>query len=644
MSGFIAVIFAKTIQLCYTLCGNYVIAIVAFTLLTKIVLLPLSLWGHVNSLKMVSLLPEINRLKIAFYGDKERIGEEQVALYKREGYHPLLGLLPLALQIVILTGMVAAIHTITDTGASPALGLIPVETGGWTLLSPLAAGLAALVLGQAQNRINPLQREQSKAEQRITNGISIAISLFLGAFVSLGVALYWICSNLFSILNQLTCNVIIPPVKKVDYKALRSSQEDLANISAQGGKVSREEKQREKTDYRKFFSIGNKHLVFYSEKSGFYKYFQNIIEYLLSHSNVTIHYVTNDPKDQVFEMAKTQPRIRPYYISPQKTITLFMKMDADIVVMTTPDLDNYYLKRSYVRKDIEYIYISHGMTSGTMCARKGAGDHFDTLFCTGPHQIREVRETEARYGLQPKNLISCGYGLLDNLLCEYKKVEQKNALKSKTKRILIAPSWQEENILETCIIELVQQLMKEDWHVVVRPHPEFIKRFPDKIERLNVQIKRLNAAGVLLETDFSSNVTIFTADLLITDWSGIAYEFSYATKKPSLFINTPMKVLNPEYKDYINQPTDILWRDKVGKSLDLDQIDKVHETVLELFQNSQQYRLQIEDLLQEAVFNIGHSGEVGGKYLLSRLVAKKRAEEHNRNLNKNTDLQRRKIS
>ena len=170
--------------ICYQIVGGYVGAIALFTLLTKIIMFPISLWSHINSLKMVSLLPEINRLKLAYYGDKERIGEEQAALYKRERYHPLLSLLPLFLQIVILAGMVAAIHTITDTGASTALGLVPAETGGWTLLVPVAAGLAALVLGQAQNRINPLQREQSRAEQWTTNGISIAISLSLGAFVA----------------------------------------------------------------------------------------------------------------------------------------------------------------------------------------------------------------------------------------------------------------------------------------------------------------------------------------------------------------------------------------------------------------------------------------------------------------------------
>ena len=88
-----------------------------------------------------------------------------------------------------------------------------------------------------------------------------------------------------------------------------------------------------------------------------------MMAYVRTHSNVVIHYVTNDPNDQIFAIAKETPQIHPYYISMKKAITLFMKMDADMVVMTTPDLDNYYLKRSYVRKDIEYVYVPHGMAS-----------------------------------------------------------------------------------------------------------------------------------------------------------------------------------------------------------------------------------------------------------------------------------------
>ena len=69
-----------------------------------------------------------------------------------------------------------------------------------------------------------------------------------------------------------------------------------------------------------------------------------------------IHYVTNDPKDNIFKIAEKENKIRPYYIGPMRIIPLFMKMDADMVVMTTPDLNTYQLKRSYVKKDVEYCY------------------------------------------------------------------------------------------------------------------------------------------------------------------------------------------------------------------------------------------------------------------------------------------------
>lgn len=386
------------IEFCYNILHNYGLAIVMFTLLTKVILFPLSIWVHKNSIKMVKMMPEINDLKAKYFGDKDTIAEETQKLYKREKYHPLASTVPMIIQLVLLMGVVDAVKLLLGNSDS-VLTLIPIQEGGATLLMPLAAGFAALLLTLAQNRISPLQREQVKAEQLITGAISVGISLSLGTIVPLGTGIYWISSNLFSILQQLVLNWLIKPAKYIDYEALAKSKESLQTLSHLGTKVSKEDRQREKQDYKRFFSVANKHLVFYSERSGFYKYFADVIEYLLKNSNIIIHYVTSDPKDQIFERARTEERIHPYYIGEKKLITLMMKMDADIVVMTTPDLDNFYLKRSYLRKDIEYIYMFHGIGSTNMVVRKGAYDHFDTVLCVGQHQIDELRETEELYGL-----------------------------------------------------------------------------------------------------------------------------------------------------------------------------------------------------------------------------------------------------
>ncbi|MBO7217959.1 MAG: YidC/Oxa1 family membrane protein insertase, partial [Clostridia bacterium] len=419
----------------------------AFTLITKIILFPISALVQKNSIAMVKITPQINRLKIKYYGDKDTIADETQVLYKKEHYHPLASLIPMVVQLVMLLGVIEAVKVLLGN-ADTALTAIPYEAGGLTFIMPVLAGAAALLLGLSQNKHNPLQKEQSAAEQWSSNGFSIAISLFLGAFVSLGVGIYWIASNLMSILQQVVLNLVINPKKYIDYDELEKSKKELAEIEALRNKVSPEDKKREKADYKRFFSVANKKIVFYSEKSGFYKYFKDVIEYLLAKSSVIIHYVTNDPKDQIFDIAKDNPRIKPYYIGENKLITLMMKMDADIVVMTCPDINNYHIKRSYVRKDIEYIYMFHYPLSTHMVLHTGALDHYDTIFCVGDFQFDEIRAQERVYKLPEKKLIAAGYGQLEQL---YEKYTSMQPVKREKPKVLIAPSWQYDNILDSCL-------------------------------------------------------------------------------------------------------------------------------------------------------------------------------------------------
>lgn len=605
-------------EFCYQLVGNYALAIVLFTLLTKIILLPLSLWTHKNGIAMVCMTPELNRLKVKYFGDKDMIAEETQALYKQKKYHPIANTVPMIVQLVMLIGVINAVKlTLGDTKSM--LTAVPSEVGGAALLMPLAAGVAALALGLAQNRFNPLQREQGKAEQWMTNGFSIAISLVLGAFVPLGVGVYWIASNLLSIVQQLVLNMIIKPEKYIDYAELEKSKQELASINTLSANVSAEDKKREKDDYKRFFSVANKHLVFYSEKSGFYKYFKDVIAYLIEKSNVVIHYVTNDPNDQVFEIAKTQKQIKPYYIGEKRLITLFMKMDADIVVMTCPDLDKYHLKRSYVRNDIEYIYMFHYPLSTHMVLQNGALDHYDTIFCVGDFQFDEIRAAERVYNLPEKKLISAGYGQLEQLYNDYQKLDLK---KREHPKILIAPSWQPDNILDSCLDSLLAQLLNHGYEVVVRPHPEYVKRYKPRMDQIVHKYENCEDSGLRFELDFTSNTSIFDSDVLITDWSGTAYEFSFVTLKPAVFIDTKPKINNPEYKRLGIEPLEFVLRSEVGIRVDPEKLDGLNEQIQNLLASQDKYAKHIEEIREKYIANFGTSGQVGGQYILSQLKAR----------------------
>lgn len=509
------------------------------------------------------------------------------------------------------------------------LSAIPSQTGSVTLLVPLLAALSSWVLCTAQNHSQVLQAEQGKLNQYGTMALSVGLSLYLGFFVPAGIGIYWMASNLFAIAQMYLLNLAINPKKYVDYEELNKSREALSALeNMAGGKKTLRERlksdpnaKREKQDYKRFFSVLNKHVVFYSEKSGFWKYFKDIVEELLRRTNLKIHYVTNDPNDQVFELAKKEPRIIPYYIGPRKIIMMMMKMDADIVVMTTPDLETYQIKRSKMRKDIEYIYAPHDPMSIHMGLRENALDYFDTIFCVGPQQIEELRVTEKLYNHPEKTLVPCGYCMLDDMVAAY---EQSETADKPRKRILIAPSWQEDNLLESVIDDLISTLLCEEYQIVVRPHPEYVKRYRPRIDAIISRWEDKIGDGLVFETDFSSNSSIWSSDVLITDWSGIAYEYSYATLRPTLFVNTKMKVENPNWERVGITPLRISLRDKIGVSLNKEEVaSRAADAVRDMIDHPDKWNSQIEAVRAENIFNLGHCGEEAASYIISRLTNKK---------------------
>ena len=673
---------------CWQLLGNYGLAVLLFTLATKLVLLPISIWIHKNSILMVKIQPEMNMLKVKYYADSQTLASEQSKLFKRAKYRPMLTLVPLVLQIVLLLGVVyiinrpltylfgvesadvlslagaagmnlesssyeltlieairAGSYTLPDNFAwigdkivafdSRFLGLelatIPTAVWGIYTLIPLLAAASSWLLCFAQNSANVLQHEQGSGNKYGTMIFSVCLSLYLGCFVPAGIALYWMAGNILSVVQLLLLNAAINPKKFVDYKALEESREALAALKLDEGaeekkKKAKENARREREDYKRFSSIVNKHLVIYSEKSGFYKYFKGIIKELLARSDMVIHYVTNDPDDIIFEVAKKNPRIKPYYIGLKKTISLMLGLECDVCVMTTPDLDKYYLKKSKMKKDIEYVYIPHALMSMHMGMKEGSLDAFDTIFCAGEHIKREVKATEKVYGLPTKECVEFGYPLVDDLI-PLGEAERKNHKKGGRREILIAPTWNEDNILDSCIDEMLEGLLCDDYHVTVRPHPEYVKRFGQRMDATVERWRNKIGEGLTFELDFSSNKSIYSSDLMITDWSGISFEFSFATKRPTLFVNTKMKVLNENWEKINCTPIEITLRDEIGMSIEKSDVKNIGEIVKDTFKRSTEYEQKIEKALNKAVYNVGHSDPVGAKYLLRRIVEKQEARK-----------------
>lgn len=709
MMQYIGDFFGWIMYFCFQWIPSYGPTIIVFTLLTKIILLPVSVMVQKNSIKMVKMYPEMNRIKARAYGNKDMISEEQYKLYKKHKYNPMLDLVPVILQLIILMGVVDVIYkplrhllkvneeiitTATGmfcslTGASAEssslqvqlvsyiaeltekinanaataeeaaafsslsgvipteimgqiqaldlhflgfdFGVVPSQTGGISLLIPILAAASAWLMCFTQNKSNVLQSEQGKGNQITTLLISVGLSLYLGFFVPAGVGFYWILGNLFSIVQMYLLNICINPKKYIDYEELEKSRQELAEVMKYTSETKKgrdkAEVEKEKEDYKRFMKYGYKQVVFYSEKNGFYKYFKDVIETILRKTDIVIHYITGDPNDEVFKLQNDNFRV--YYIGENKLIMLMMKLETDICVLTMPDLQKYHIKRSLVKDDIEYIYMDHAVASANLTLRKHALDYFDTIFATNELMKLEMQEMERVYQLNPKTIVEYGYSLIDNMIANYEKEQRskesltvKEALekrKGHTPEILIAPSWQEDNILDSCVETLLDNLLGHGYHITVRPHPQYVRHFEEKLNALGEKYK--GHSDFTLQMDFSSNQTVFNADILITDWSGIAYEYSFTTLKPTLFINTPMKIMNPDYQEIAIVPFDIEARDQVGISVDTDKLGTLPEVVNRLLTEEIYSKESMKAVRENYLYNVGKSADVGANYIIKRLIA-----------------------
>ena len=655
---------------CYAVIGSYGIAIIVFTLLTKVLLFPLSILTQKNSIKMVNLQPKLDELKIKYIDDKDKYTDAQVALYKEFKYNPFMDMLPLLLQIPIVLGLVGVVYRplsyvlsigndsidklnswlvntigITDAGSTyqiaiaeklqsgavaPGdvsrasvnsilgfdmtflgidLGKTPSFKGDYILLLiPLLAGFSAWLLCFAQNKLNVLQLAQNKLNKIITTVFMVAFSTYFAFIVPCGVGLYWIFGNLFAIPLMVVTNLVIPPKKYVDYDRLMKVREQKKQKEEE---FSRHRK-RESADYKRFFSEKDMHLMFYSESNGFYKYFKDMIDYVCEHSDIVIHYVTSDPEDKIFNDERAQ--IKAYYVASDRyLIPLFMKLDCDMCVMTMPDLEKYHIKRSRVRKDIEYVFACHGIGSISLY-RKGALDWFDTVFCPDKDQFEEIRAYEKLYGTPEKLIIETGYPLIDSMIRDYESREHKQ---NEIPQIMIAPSWQPENIIELCAEKLLDELSKKDYKVILRPHPQQVRHEPERFE----QMKEKYAAckNIEIQTDFSVTNPVMESDLLITDWSDISWEFAFVTKRPVIYIDTPMKIMNLEYEKIGIEPMNKTLRPSLGKVVGLGELDSISNTVRELLDEREAYSEMIGRTFRDHIYNIGRSAELCGRYIIKRL-------------------------
>ncbi len=194
----------------HSLTGNWGVAIIAVTILLKLVFYPLSEASGRSMAKMKALAPRIKNLQETYKDDREKLGKATMELYQREKVNPVAGCLPMILQIPVFLAFYWTLLESVEMRQAP--------FAGWLhdLSSPdpfyiLPAIMAASML--VQFKLNPAPADPTQA--KIMMIMPLVMSLTFAFFPS-GVVLYWVTNTLMSMAQQWNINrrIAAAPSKK----------------------------------------------------------------------------------------------------------------------------------------------------------------------------------------------------------------------------------------------------------------------------------------------------------------------------------------------------------------------------------------------------------------------------------------------
>ena len=262
--------------------------------------------------------------------------------------------------------------------------------------------------------------------------------------------------------------------------------------------------------------------------------------------------------------------------------------------LTLTDLDKNLIRKNKNVKN--YIYFFHAPASTTKIYTETAFDNYDIVFCNGNYQINEIKSRETKMGLKSKRLINSGYFYFDFL-------KSKTNYKVKPDEILIAPSWNinKTNFINENFENIINFLLKKNFKVKFRPHPETQKRSP---EYLNFLKSKFYQKNFYYDDNYENLNSMEKAMCLITDSSGIAIEYSLVLERPVIYFDNFDKIHNINFNEYANIKTiDDVFKKEFGYTFKKDEINVLDMIINNALIEFPKKKKKINDFINSNFFN-----------------------------------------
>lgn len=357
-------------------------------------------------------------------------------------------------------------------------------------------------------------------------------------------------------------------------------------------------------------------LVIFSDGKQYWKVFAPICKALSERGQEVVYYTMSqdDPA-----LSAEVPGMKAEYIGDDnRAFTKLNFLKANVVFSTTPGLDVYQWKRS---KNVDYyVHIPHAPNDITLYRMFGI-DYYDALLLSGKYQCEQIRQLEEKRELPAKELKLCGIPYMDDMAA---RLTQVGPAPEHERTVLLAPSWGDSALFGVYGGKIIEKLLETGYHVIVRPHPQSFKSETALMDKLMAAYP--NADKLEWNRDSDNFEVLRRSDILISDFSGVTFDFALIYDKPVIYTN-PNFDLGPYDAWWIDDP---LWTasvlPRIGAELTEDKMDSL-KALIDTCIEDPRYAEGRRTVKEETWVNPGKGAEAVADYLVKKLAALKEKKE-----------------
>ncbi|MBQ9937104.1 MAG: CDP-glycerol glycerophosphotransferase family protein [Oscillospiraceae bacterium] len=347
--------------------------------------------------------------------------------------------------------------------------------------------------------------------------------------------------------------------------------------------------------------------VIYSDDKRYWNIFEPICKEMDKRGK-DILYLTASKDDPVFSCG--YPHIKAECIGKDNSsFTRLNFLNASIVLSTTPGLNVYQWKRS---KDVDfYVHIPHAASDITMYRMFGI-DYYDAILLSGQYQCDDVRELEKMRSLPAKELVKVGIPYMDVMAQRFEKAGE---AEKHERTVLLAPTWGPSALFSVYGSDILDVILKTGYHVIVRPHPQSFESEKELMDKL--MQKYPNSEQLEWNRDNDNFEVLRRSDILISDFSGVIFDFSLIYSKPVIYTDPNFDLAPYDAWWLKRDPWTISALSKIGQQLTEENMKNLKELIDTCIEDDR-FSKGIREIRDETWENVGKGAENVADYLISK--------------------------